>query len=283
MALVYLNGNFIPADKALISPFDRGFLFADSIYEVTAILGGKLIDGDAHYNRMARSCAELEMTCALDHDNFLRICRKLAAENKIEEGVIYIQQTRGAAPRQYEYDGTEAPTAFGFAQAKSIIDHPMLQSGMTAALLPDTRWARCDIKTTQLLSQVMLKTQAHKSGADDVILTRGSYIAEGGSNNVFAVTASGEMITPPATQNILSGITRARVIKLADLAGLTCAEDRLTIEDLLGAPEVFISSTSTIVLPVVKIDGQRIGNGRPGAVATQLRSRYLEWALGRNP
>ena len=283
MGQIYLNGEYMPADAARISPFDRGFLFADSIYEVTAVLGGRLIDGEAHYERMARSCAELVMNCALEKAEFLGVCDRLAAANQMNEGLIYIQQSRGTAPRRYEYDGTETPTVFGFAQAKDIIDHPNLQTGIKAALLPDTRWARCDIKTTQLLSQVMLKTEAQKGGADDVIMTRGRQIAEGGSNNVFVRTHSGELITPPATQNILAGITRARIMKLAIAAGIPCQERRLSVDDLLGAAEVFISSTSTIALSVTEIDGQKIGNGQPGQAAMQLRSHYLSWALGRNP
>ncbi|MXU64030.1 D-amino-acid transaminase [Oceanomicrobium pacificus] len=273
---VYVNGKYLPEEEAMISVFDRGFLMADGVYEVTTVLDGKLIDFDGHAARLERSLGELDMAAPCDRATLLAIHRELVARNAVTEGLVYLQVTRGAADRDFAYPEGVAPSLVMFTQAKSLIDSKAAKTGMKVISVPDIRWARRDIKTVQLLAPSMAKMAAKAAGADDAWLVEDGQVTEGSSNNAYIVTADGTLVTRDLSNRILHGITRAAVLRFAREAGIKVEERAFTIEEAKVAREAFITSASTFVMPVVEIDGARLGDGAPGPVATRLREIYIE-------
>ncbi|MBC6438548.1 MAG: D-amino-acid transaminase [Rhodobacteraceae bacterium] len=274
---VYVNGDYLPEEEAKISVFDRGFLFADGIYEVTSVLGGKLIDFEGHAKRLARSLAELEMASPAPRGELLKIHRELIARNRIEDGLVYLQVTRGVADRDFAYPAPETPpTIVLFTQAKpGLADSPAAASGISVISIRDQRWGRRDIKTVQLLYPSMGKMMAKAAGADDAWMVEEGTVTEGTSNNAYIVKGS-TIITRNLGTEILHGITRAAVLRLAKEAQMTVDERPFTIAEAMAADEAFITSASSFVVPVVSLDGQRIGRGIPGPIATRLRKIYLD-------
>ncbi len=274
--IVYVNGEYLPEEEAKVSVFDRGFLFADGVYEVTTVLGGKLVDFDGHAKRLWRSMAELEMTPPCTEEELLAIHRALIEKNGLEEGMIYLQVTRGAADRDFAYpaEGT-APTLVLFHQEKAIAESPAAGKGMRVISIPDARWGRRDIKTVQLLYPSMGKMMAKKAGADDAWMVEEGEVTEGTSNNAYIVK-DGVIVTRQLGTEILHGITRAAVLRFAREAQMKVEERPFTIEEAQGADEAFITSASAFVMPVVEIDGVKLGAGTPGPVATRLREIYIE-------
>ncbi len=276
---VYLNGDYLPEEVAKISIFDRGFLMADGVYEVTSVLGGKLIDFDGHAARLERSLVELDMGMPMPVEELLAVHRELVKRNGLVEGMIYLQVTRGApGDRDFVFpDPAEVPqTVVMFTQSKpGLADNPAAKTGLKIISIPDIRWGRRDIKTVQLLYPSMGKMAAKKAGCDDAWMVEDGLVTEGTSNNAYIVKG-GRIITRDLSSDILHGITRAAVLRFAREAQMEVEERPFSIEEAQGADEAFITSASTFVLPVVEIDGVAVGGGKPGPVAARLREIYLE-------
>jgi D-alanine transaminase len=280
MRTLYLNGAYIPENQAQVSVFDRGFQFSDAVYEVVSVLDGKLVDFGGHMMRLTRSLGELGITGTPDETAWLTICRELVSQNALNEGMIYWQVTRGAAADRSFYfppAGTP-PTVVAFTQSVPLVDNPAATNGLSVVTLPDLRWGRADIKTTQLLYASMMKMEAKRQGADDAWMVRDGLISEGTSQNAHIVTADGVLVTHQLDRNILHGITRAAVLELADGLSLRFEERAFSIAEAQSAREAFVSAASAFVMPVVAIDGVPVADGRPGLVSTELRKAYIAWA-----
>lgn len=280
MRQVYISGQFVPEADARVSVFDRGFLFADGVYEVTLVLGGKLIDFAGHIERLRRSLQELDMPFAMSDDELLAVHRALVEKNDLNEGLIYLQVTRGAADRDFTFPPEGTPnTVVLFTQKKSVLDSPLAARGQKVVTIDDLRWGRCDIKTVQLLFPSMAKMQAQKQGADDAWLVREGQVMEGSSNNAFIVTQDGTIITRDLSNSILHGITRKAVLECAHDLQLKVEERAFSIAEAEAAKEAFSTSASGLVNPVVKINDSTIGDGTPGPIAKRLRQIYIERSL----
>lgn len=280
MRTVYLNGEFVPENQATISIFDRGFMFADGIYEVTAVLQGKLVDFDLHLARLARSLGEMALDLPLNGAQLLDIHRELIARNQLHEGLVYMQVTRGAEDRNFLYPPAGSPlTVVLYTQAKVVLDSPLAKRGMNIIGLPDLRWGRSDIKTTQLLYACMAKEQAKAQGADDAWLVKDGWVTEGTSNNAFIITHDGAVVTRELSRALLPGITRGALIDLVNQNDLRLEERAYTLDEAKGAAEAFITSSTSFVYPVVTLDGQAIADGKPGALTQRLRQLYIDHAL----
>ena len=253
---VYVNGDYVPENEARISVFDRGFLFADAVYEVTSVLGGKLVDFHAHMARLDRSLAELEMKSPANPDDLLAIHRELVSKNGIDEGMVYMQVSRGAADRDFLYPPKDTlPSLVLFTQAAGLRDKPVARTGLRVAAIEDLRWGRCDIKTVQLLYPSMAKMAAKAKGVDDAWMVADGVVTEGSSNNAHIVTADGSLVTRPLSHAILPGITRAAVLRMAREHDVQVEERQFTLDEAKRAKEAFITSASMFVMPVVEIDG----------------------------
>ncbi|MGR3760624.1 D-amino-acid transaminase [Roseobacteraceae bacterium NS-SX3] len=275
---VYVNGEYLPETEAKISIFDRGFLFADAVYEVTSVLDGKLIDFEGHAVRLKRSLDELDMAEPCSKEELLEIHRKLVELNGIEEGLVYLQVTRGSdGDRDFVFPAEDTPPSLVlFTQNKpGLADSPAARKGAKIISIEDIRWGRRDIKTVQLLYPSMGKMMAKKAGADDAWLVEDGYVTEGTSNNAYFVK-DGVIVTRPLSTDILHGITRAAVLRMAEEAQMKIEERLFTIEEAKQADEAFTTSASAFVMPVVEIDGQPLGDGTPGPIARRLREIYLE-------
>ena len=280
--IVYVNGAYMPEQEATVSIFDRGFLMADGVYEVTSVLQGKLIDFEGHAQRLRRSLDALDMAMPMPIDELLGVHRELVARNGIEEGMIYMQVTRGSAgDRDFAFpDPEETPvTLVMFTQNKpGLADSPAAKTGIKVISIDDIRWGRRDIKTVQLLYPSMGKMMAKKAGADDAWMVQDGFVTEGTSNNAYIVK-NGQIITRALSNDILHGITRSAVLRFAQEAQMELVERNFTIDEAQSADEAFVTSASTFVMPVVEIDGQALGAGMPGPIAARLREIYLEESL----
>lgn len=277
MRQVYVNGTYLPESEARVSVFDRGFLFADGVYEVTLVLDGKLVDFAGHMARLRRSLSELEMPFSLTEEDLLKIHRELVRQNDVCEGLVYLQVTRGAADRDFMFPAQDTPnTVVLFTQKKVLVDNPLAIRGQHIVTVEDLRWLRCDIKTVQLLYPSMAKMQAKSRGADDAWLVRDGYVTEGSSNNAYIVTPDGTIVTRDLSTDILHGITRAAVLQCASDLQLRVEERPFTVDEARCAAEAFSTSASGLVNPVVRIDGTPIGAGLPGVVTQRLRQIYLD-------
>lgn len=276
---VYLNGDWLPEADAKVSIFDRGFLFADAIYEVTAVVGGKLLEYAGHAARLQRSTAELGITCLLTPEALLEVHREIIRRNALESGLIYLQISRGTADRDFAYPKNPTPTLTLFTQAKSVLDNPNVAKGISVACVPDQRWGRRDIKTVQLLYPSMAKMEAMAQGADDAWLVEDGFVTEASSATAHIINADGKLVTRPLSNAILHGITRASVLDIAEKAGIAYEERAFTPDEAKNAAEAFITSATNFVLPVTVIDGKPVGNGRPGPLTLRLRELYIEHKL----
>jgi D-alanine transaminase len=277
--IVYVNGDFVPEKDAKISVFDRGFLMADGVYEVTPVIRGKLIENDGHMRRLQRSLDELEMRSPVPVAEIPALMEELARRNELTEGAIYLQVTRGAADRDFLWPADAVPSLVMFTQARDVEDTRAAREGLRVATAPDIRWGRRDIKTTQLLAPSWLKTQAKKKGVDDAWMVQDGFVTEGTSNNAWIITKDGAIVTRQLSNDILHGITRGTVLKLAQEAQLRVEERPFAVVEAQNAAEAFITAASSFVTPVVEIDGVKLGDGRPGPLTRRLRELYLEAAL----
>jgi len=296
--IVYLNGAFVPETEAKISCLDRGFLFSDGVYEVTAVLdGGRVqVDVDGHFARLRRSLSELRIDYpSHDTTNLEQAQTELIERNNLQEGIVYLQVTRGVAaerdfffPSSDEPNNKTLPTVFMMTQSMNITNNKAATTGIAVVTVPDIRWKRRDIKTIGLLAQVLAKQEARDSGADDAwMVDDQGFVTEGASNNAFIVV-NGKLITRALSNDILHGITRKAVLQSLETTNneggdggqtLQLEERGFTVEEAYQADEAFSTSASSFVMPVVKIDGRSIGDGKPGPVTRQLRKFYLELAL----
>ena len=279
---VYVNGEYLPETEAKVSIFDRGFLMADAVYEVTSVLGGKLIDFEGHVVRLARSLNELDMPQPLSKDELLDIHRELVLLNDITDGMIYLQISRGAPnDRDFVFPDPETtkPTVVLFTQNKpGLAQSPVAKKGLKVISIEDVRWGRRDIKTVQLLYPSMGKMMAKKAGCDDAWMVEDGFVTEGTSNNAYIIKGN-KIITRALSNDILHGITRAAVLRFAREAQMDVEERNFTIAEAQDADEAFITSASTFVMPVVEIDGAAVGTGAVGPMATRLREIYLDESM----
>ena len=276
--IVYVDGQFVPENEARVSVFDRGFLFGDGVYEVSAVLGGGLVDNAGHLARLDRSLGELGIVSPATPDEIARAQKELVARNDLDEGIVYLQITRGPADRDFAYPAEPKPTLVMFTQKKALVDSPLAARGITVITVPELRWRRRDVKTVGLLAASMAKQAALDAGADDAWMVEDGFVTEGSSNNAYIVTRSGVVVTRHLGNEILHGITRATVLRLARERQITIEERPFTVEEAKSAAEAFITSASSFIIPVVGIDGETIGDGRPGPITGRLRDIYIESA-----
>ena len=274
--IVYLNGEWLEENEARVSVFDRGFLFADAIYEVTAVIGGKLIDYAGHAARLKRSLQALDIPMPVEEGVLLSLHRDILTRNGMTDGLIYLQITRGAEDRDFLFSANLQPTFVMFTQAKSVLDNPRWKTGISIVSRPDGRWANRHIKTVQLLYSSLAKMEAKKAGADDVFMVEDGLVTEASSANAHIVTKDGVLVTRALSNALLHGITRGSILDLAARAGISVEERSFSIEEAKAAAEVFITSASAFVMPVVSIDGVTIGSGAPGPVSQKLLQIYID-------
>ena len=278
MTIAYLNGTFLPLDEARISPLDRGFLFADGVYEVAAVIDGRLVDSASHLARLERSADALGIRLPMALAQVEAVQTQLIARNSVTEGLVYLQLTRGAeAGRDFLAAPGIEPTLFLFVADKPVLDVPAARTGIAVATMADLRWARRDIKSVGLLAQVMAKQAARDAGAQEAWMVEDGFVTEGASSTAFIVTDEG-IVTRPYSQAVLAGCTGAALIALAQESGIAVVHRPFTVAEALAAREAFIASASTLCQSVIRIDGYPIGDGTPGPVAMRLRALYIAFA-----
>jgi D-alanine transaminase len=276
--IVYINGEFVPKEKATVSVFDRGFLFGDGVYEVIPVIHSALVDKESAMQRLDRSLAAVNMAWPCAREACLPILEQLRSRNNIEEGLIYLQVTRGIADRDFAYPLNTATTFFAFASSKKIIENPLLASGVEVVSVEDLRWKRRDVKSISLLAQCIAKQQAASLGAFEGWLVEDNLVTEGASSSAFIVKDN-TIITRELSNAILPGIRRRMIINLAEKYELNLLERPFSLEEAFAADEAFLSSAGNLILPVVAVDGHRIGTGKPGPVTLRLRKLYVEMLL----
>ncbi len=276
--IVYINGEYVPENEAKVSIMDRGYLFADGVYEVSAVINGKMVDNDRHLLRLERSLGELDMKSPLPVDEIEKIQIELIERNGLQEGIIYLQITRGVAERDFLWPEDISPTLTMFTQEKKLLQPPLAGKGASIITVPDIRWQRRDIKSVALLAQAMAKHAARKAGADDAWMVDNGYVTEGTSTNAFIVTMDGTLVTRNLTNKILHGVTRRAVLRLVEEAQLPIEERPFKPEEAYDAVEAFATGSSFFVLPVVEIDGHVLSNRVPGPLTNRLRELYIEIA-----
>jgi D-alanine transaminase len=274
---VYVNGSFCAADQAKISIFDRGFLFADAVYEVIAVLDGKLVNFAVHMRRLRRSLGELNIPEPLSETGYLSVMRQLVSRNELGEGLVYLEISRGVADREFLYpDGLE-PTVVMFTQVKTLVESVNGKNGVKLKSAEDIRWARRDIKSTGMLAQVMAKQAARLAGAHEAIMVADGYVTEGGSCNIYIVK-DGVVFTRHLSNEILAGITRASLLSLARDKTIKIDERPFSLDEAYAADEMFTSSASTFICPVVSVDDRPVNSGVIGPVVRELQAIYVAHA-----
>jgi D-alanine transaminase len=276
--ICYVNGSYLPEEEAKISVFDRAFLFGDAVYEVTAVLDRRLVDFDAHLARLGRSLKEIALAAPMSHGGLREMHEELIGLNKVDEGIVYLQITRGAAERDFAYPDTTETTVVAFTQTRPLIDNPYAATGVKVVTIPDIRWKRRDIKSTSMLGQAMGKQAAKLKGAYEAWMVEDDFITEGTSSSAFILDARGVVRTQPLGQQILPGVTRRAILRLAAQQNAIVEERPFSLAEALAGREAFLTAASAFVLPVVEIDGVAIGDGRPGPVCQAFRKLYIEEA-----
>lgn len=276
METVYLNGQIVPRDQAVISPDDRGFLFGDSVYEVVRWYGGYFFDMEGHMNRLRRSLNETRILWQ-DVDSTPEIAEKLIHDNNLGDGcsLVYIQVTRGAAPRNHAFPDPAVPPTVYISVRRQSMDTLLWERGIAIAPTPDPRWNRCDIKSTALLANILPYQDAHDNGFAEVCFIRNGFVTEGAHSNIFFVKGD-TVFTHPESNSILSGITRKNVISLAAENGIKLVEEAVAGDMIPYVNEAFITNTSGEVIPVIRIGDQTIGNGTPGDITNKLQRLFRE-------
>jgi D-alanine transaminase len=275
--IAYVNGNYVPDTDAKVSIFDRGFLFADGVYEVTPIVKGKLVDYDPHMERLDRSLKELKMAWPCSKDDMKAMHQELIRRNKLTEGIIYMQVTRGVADRMFNFPKDITSSLIAFPQVMKLVDNPNATRGVSVITTPDIRWLRRDIKSIMLLAPVLGKQDAYEKGAAEGWMVEDGFITEGTSSNAYIVKDS-VVITRPLSNRILAGCTRRALFRLSQEHGVKIEERLFTPEEAYAADEAFLTSASQFVMPITEIDGKRVGGGQPGPVSRKLRELFLEEA-----
>jgi len=278
--IVFLNGKYIQEHEAKISIFDRGLLFSDSVYEVTAVIDNKLIDFPSHIERLKNSLKELNIINNINYESLLKMHKELIKKNNFsyEEGLIYMQVSRGTIERDFLIkDKDIKPNIFAFTQEKKLTNINFKNSGLKIITKPDLRWQRKDIKTTQLLYATLIKTEAFKMGFDDAwLIDNDGFINEGTSNNAYIIDNNNNIITRDLSNKLLPGITRKTLLEVANKLKLSIIEKPFTVKEAIKSNEAFISSASTLIAPVINIDNQKIGQGNIGPITEILRETYIK-------
>jgi D-alanine transaminase len=273
--IVYVNGSYLPEDQAMVSIFDRGFTFADGIYEVSAVIDGRLVDADAHLARLERSCGEIRLPLPWTRPELIAIHLELMRLNNLTSGGVYLQVTRGAADRSFPFPADPKPTLVMFTQARAMPRE--MARGYRTITVPDLRWKRRDIKSVALLAQVLAKQAAAEAGCDEALMVEDGAITEGGSST-FWIVKGDRLISRPLSNAVLPGITRAAVLAYLKETGLAFEERLITVDEALDADEAFITAATSLVMSVTEIDGRLIGGGQPGPRARRLRAIYFDLA-----
>ena len=271
---VFVNGSYVPKQEATISVFDRGFIFGDGVYEVVPVIAGKMVDKAYFIERLARSLGELEIEWPYSRDDVLAMLNELITRNALIEGMVYLQITRGIADRDFAFPADITSSIVAFSSELTLIDNPAARTGIPVMTTPDLRWKRRDIKSVNLLGQVLAKQNAVTRGGKEGWMIENGVITEGVSSSAYIVKEQ-VIITRPLSNEILPGIRRRTLLELCEKEGITLEQRLFTLDEALAADEAFISSATTIVLPVVSIDGSTIGTGEPGPITQKLRSLYL--------
>lgn len=280
--IAYVNGRYVPHGQASVHIEDRGYQFSDAIYEVCETRDGKLIDLPGHLDRLERSAQELHLALPMNRTALTFVMGEVTRLNRVENGLVYLQISRGVAPRNHHFPKPDTPPAIVVTARSSsrALSESKAARGISVISVPDIRWERVDIKTVSLLPNVLAKEKAKAAGADEAwFLDENGDVTEGASTNAWIVTTDNVLVTREATGSILKGITRMGVMRTAEAVQLRVEERRFTLDEAKAAKEAFISSASTIVMPVVKIDGDVIGDGTPGPVAKRLRALFHDHAL----
>ena len=276
--IVYLDGWYLPESQARVSVFDRGFLLADGVYEVVPVLRGRLIDVDPFLERFARSLDALSLELPISPVACLEMISTLVAKNALDEGGVYLQITRGAALRQFEFPQGLTPTCMAFTFEKNILHSPEAAKGVRVVTVEDIRWKRRDIKSIALLAQSLAKEEAVRQGAYEGWMVEDGFITEGTASSAYIVR-DGTVITRPLSGNILPGIRRRVILELAPRHGIPVEQRPFTPEEAYTADEAFLSSATTLIYPITEIDNHSIGDGQPGAITQRLRELYVAAAL----
>ena len=271
---VFVNGSYVPKQEATISVFDRGFIFGDGVYEVVPVIAGKMVDKAYFIERLARSLGELEIEWPCSRDDVLAMLNELITRNALIEGMVYLQITRGIVDRDFAFPADITSSIVAFSSELTLIDNPAARTGIPVMTTPDLRWKRRDIKSVNLLGQVLAKQNAVTRGGKEGWMIENGVITEGVSSSAYIVKEQ-VIITRPLSNEILPGIRRRTLLELCEKEGITLEQRLFTLDEALAADEAFISSATTIVLPVVSIDGSTIGTGEPGPITQKLRSLYL--------
>ena len=278
-SIAYVNGSFVPLSEAKVSILDRGFLFADGIYEVSAVLDGKLVDNDSHLARLERSVGEISLKLPESRERIIEIQKELIQRNKLANGLVYLEVTRGAdAGRDFAFPKGVKPTLILFTSVKDIVNAESARTGIGVITVPDIRWTRRDIKSVALLAQVLAKQAAAEAGAGEAWMIEDGKVTEGGSSSAFILTQDDVIVTRHNGSEILPGCTRKAVVKLAEERQLRVEERPFSIDEALKAKEAFITSASSFVQAVVSIDGKTVADGKPGPMARRLREIYVDFA-----
>jgi len=276
--VAYVNGRYVPHREARVHIDDRGYQFADGVYEVVAIVGKRFVDEAPHLDRLERSLKELRMTMPMSRRSLELILRELVRVNRVRNGIVYVQMSRAVAPRDHPFPKDAKTQMVAWARSGKPYPAAHAEDGVKAVTMPDIRWGRCDIKSTALLPNVLAKQLAREAGAYEAwLIDEDGNVTEGSSSNAWIVTAKGELVTRSTDQAILSGITRRTVSELASEQGLKLVERKFSLAEAKGAREAFVTSASSPVVPVTQIDEQVIGNGKPGSISLKLRERYLRY------
>jgi D-alanine transaminase len=277
--IAYVNGSFVPMADAKISILDRGFLFADGIYEVAAVLDGKLIDNASHLARLERSVAEISLELPETTARIQEIQKELVTRNNLVHGVVYLEVTRGADKgRDFAFPKGVKPTLVMFTSVKDIVGAASAKTGISVITVPDIRWVRRDVKSVGLLAQVLAKQAAAVAGAGEAWMIEDGKVTEGGSSSAFIVTQDDVLVTRQNGSEILPGCTRKAVIKLAEERQLRVEERAFSVEEALAAKEAFVTSATVFVQAVVSIDGKKVAGGKPGLMTDRLREIYIDFA-----
>lgn len=281
-AIAYVNGQFVPQEQATISIMDRGFLFADGIYEVSAVLDGKLVDNGLHMARLERSVGEIDLPLPLPAAAIAELMRELVTRNRLQEGLVYLQVTRGAdTTRSFPFPAGVKPTLVMFIDQFDFIASPKAKTGIKVKTVEDIRWARRDIKSVALLAQVLAKQAAAAEGCQEAWMHEDGVVTEGGSSTAYIVKgegASARIVTRENSRKILPGCTRHALLDLVRETGIELEERAFTVEEAYAAKEAFVTSATNFVMPVTEIDGRKIGGGQVGPVARRLRELYIAHA-----
>ena len=278
--LAYVNGRYVPHREAAVHVEDRGYQFADGVYEVIAVRAGRFVDAGPHLDRLDRSLRELRIEPPMGRSALTHVLSEVKRRNRINDGIVYLQATRGVARRDHPFPAESETALVVTGSRRPPPDPGILETGVDTVSVPDNRWKRCDIKSVSLLPNILAKQTAREAGAyEAVFVDEQGFVTEGGSTNVWIVTPGGELLTRELDHGILAGVTRGTVVKLAESLGLSFAERRFTIEEARRAREAFVTSATSYVTPVVRIDEAVIGNGKPGSTARALfevYARYME-------